>query len=234
MSESRHRSSHSNQSQPAIDLSFRPPTYWPTGDVRLAVLANVQGEARRRWLQEALDSADPDLPPEALMAPVLDPMVRRSIGRIHPMLMGGEYLPPCLPTEIEIARVAMRSTTGDVISVRARRGGDGRIHYRVVDEYETEYTLPIQATDLPLTLEELVRVLDESSGTGEYIDVVGLVMPHLEANAGECAGSELSALRGFIRVDSDFYPDAGPLYEHRCDDLLTKMERQIEEDDKLD
>jgi hypothetical protein len=66
---------------------------------------------------------------------------RASLGRIHPSFMGGEYLPDYLAGEVEIVRVELRSTTADVISLRARQVGpkDRSIEYRLVDEYETEF-----------------------------------------------------------------------------------------------
>ena len=48
-------------------------------------------------------------------------------------MMGGEYLPADLEDEIEVARIELASTTGDVIQLRARPS-DGRILYRAVGE----------------------------------------------------------------------------------------------------
>jgi hypothetical protein len=51
--------------------------------------------------------------------------------------MSGEYLPDFEGDEVEIARVTLASATGDIISIRGRHEG-GRIHYRIVDEYDDE------------------------------------------------------------------------------------------------
>lgn len=64
-----------------------------------------------------------------------------------------------MPGEVEIARITLRSTTGDVVSVRARRG-DRRIEYRVVDEYETSFTFQPQLSQEPLMLGEIVNMID--------------------------------------------------------------------------
>jgi hypothetical protein len=48
--------------------------------------------------------------------------------------MGGEYLPTLRKAEVEIARIALDSTTADQISIRTRRLAR-RIGYRIVDEY---------------------------------------------------------------------------------------------------
>jgi hypothetical protein len=71
---------------------------------------------------------------DELLSDTLDKEVRDSIGGIHPSFMGGEYLPNYARREVEIARIELRSTTSDVISVRARPRGE-RIEYSVCDEY---------------------------------------------------------------------------------------------------
>jgi hypothetical protein len=58
---------------------------------------------------------------------------RASWGRIDPMMLGGEFLPSLSAGETEIVRIELRSTTFDVIELRAWMR-HGRIHYRVVDE----------------------------------------------------------------------------------------------------
>jgi hypothetical protein len=63
-----------------------------------------------------------------LLREALDDDTRRSLDRIHPSFMGGEYLPDYGRDEVEIARIELESTTSDVISVRARPRGR-RIEY---------------------------------------------------------------------------------------------------------
>ena len=204
------------------DLDFRPATYWPADSLRLAVLGNIQGEARRRILEHALEFGDGDIPPEGLLKPVLEPDLRDLLGQIHPMYMGGEYLPNYLPEEVEIARVAMNSTTGDVISIRACMQEDGLIHYRVVDEYEREFRLPVDESDLPLSTGQMIQIID-----GAEWDATGLVMPFLEINC-ECNGGD--GMRGFIWVRSDFYPALAGHYRRKCDAYLDGLIRHEEEE----
>ena len=59
---------------------------------------------------------------------------RNNWGRIHPSMMGGEYLPDLEEHEIEIARISIASVTYDQVSIRAKRDGD-MICYSVIDEY---------------------------------------------------------------------------------------------------
>ena len=72
--------------------------------------------------------------------------------------MGGEYLPDTHGQEVEIARIAIASTTRDVTSVYARKSGK-RILYRVVDEYggDTLSERRKRSSIKPLTLVELVN-----------------------------------------------------------------------------
>ena len=114
-----------------FDMKFRPAAYWEGPD---AGFANIKGEMRRRMLKKALKTGDFMGLPDSLLSDSLSEDERLSIGRIHPAYMGGEYLPDYLPSEVEVARVSLNSVTWDVVSVRARPGADGLIHYRVVDE----------------------------------------------------------------------------------------------------
>lgn len=206
------------------ELTFRPATYWPEDSLRVALFGNVKGQVRRRMILDAL--ATGDCPPAALLAPGLPEPLRQAVGRIHPMFMGGEYLPDYEPREVEIARIELRSTTRDVISVRAGLEEDGTFCYRVVDEYGTWFALPIRTSEQPLTLGELLQVFEESSCP----DRTGLVMPILDMNAESV---DPDALRGFITVSSEFYPQLCGIYHDRCDAYLDSLlpEPEGEEDD---
>ncbi len=88
---------------------------------------------------------------EWLLDPLLEEEPRRLFGSIHPMFMGGEHLPPDLPGEATIARIDLRSTTGDVTELRVRPGG-AFLLYRFVDEYETEFLMPFDLSEPPLSM----------------------------------------------------------------------------------
>jgi hypothetical protein len=60
------------------------------------------------------------------------------------------------------ARIELESTTSDVISIRAR-WEDRQIHYRVVDEYDTEFDCKPDRSDGPLSLDEFIRFIDAIS-----------------------------------------------------------------------
>lgn len=59
---------------------------------------------------------------------------RKVLEAMHPMFMGGNYLPAAEDGEVEIARIRIASTTDDVTSVYAKCD-EGVIRYRVVDDY---------------------------------------------------------------------------------------------------
>ena len=144
---------------PVQSVAYRPATYWPAkADLQHEILTKIKGTKRRRLAMQLLDSGDlRDADPE-LTVHALSEEDRQSFGRIHPSCMGGEYLSDLEPSEVEIARIPIQSTTGDVTSVYARREGR-RIHYRVVDEYggDTLRRPTERWSILPLRMGELVR-----------------------------------------------------------------------------
>ena len=143
-----------------VDLNFRPSSYWawPT-----AISPNIKGEQRRKWLKDAVSGRGTPLEefPPGFFADSLEEPARQLVGRIHPSFMGGEYLPDYRRGEVEIARVSLRSTTGDVMSVRARPLKRG-VGYRVVDEYPDMHVWRCwpKTSQVPLTLRGMIRLLD--------------------------------------------------------------------------
>lgn len=205
-----------------FDLSFRPETYWEHADPIAAILAGIKGEVRRKEVLAALQ-AGKELP-EGLLDSELDEDTRRAWGAIHPLLMGGEYLPPDLPGETTIARIALRSTTGDVIEIRARPGVPG-IRYRIVDEYDTDFILPFDRSQEPLSMGELIDLIDRSQGMGE---VPGLVLHFLDRSFGrgnrwgKLHAEWLTSVRRFVTVSSEHYPDLGSYYEAAVEEWLAE------------
>ena len=175
-----------------INLDYRPSTYfWPHGLAK-HLLARVKGSKRKAALQALIDAGQFDEIPGFLAKSSLTEEERRAIGRIHPAFMGGEYLPDLDETEIEIARISISSTTGDVTSMYARRGKKC-IHYRVVDEYggETLTADTERTSERPLTLGELHRFF---MAAWPFTDV-------LEMNFGDDAAGMLR----FFSGSSAFY-----------------------------
>ena len=195
----------------AIDLDFRPPSFfWPHG-LETHLLASVKGARRKAALKALIDAGRVDEVPELLAKSSLSEEERRAIGRIHPAFMGGEYLPDLDTTEIEIARISIKSVTGDVTSVYARRG-EGGIHYRVVDEYDGDtLTAVTERTSVqPLTLEELYQFFVEG---WPFMGV-------LEMNYED----DLNGMLAFFSGDSAFYPQFDALLRQRVEALYTAPE----------
>ena len=75
------------------------------------------------------------------------------------------FLPKYLSCEVEIARITLESTTADVTSVRARPTRRG-IAYRVVDEYNTKYSFRPRTSRRPLSLAQLINLIEGLSSDG--------------------------------------------------------------------
>lgn len=106
--------------------------------------------------EEDVRGVEPLLARESLPEPE-----RQIWGSIHPAMMGGEYLPDLTDGGVEIARISLKSTTSDQISVRASQEGN-RIRYSVADEYDTEFDLTFETSDRPLFMGEMIEFLDNS------------------------------------------------------------------------
>jgi hypothetical protein len=208
-----------------FDFSFRPDSYWPDIPGDEAIVGRIKGTARRDIATRALDGeqlerlGDDELYRET-MEFVLDDKLpeeaRDSWGRIHPMLMGGEYLPDYDNGEVAIARIELRSTTGDVIEVRAQRDGD-EILYRVIDEYPEDFAYEVNParTREPLSLGELIELIDTAENLGiadEYN--VGLADSPREMNYAY--GGDPHELVDFVTVSSLFYPMLRDYYARRA------------------
>ena len=138
-------------------------------------------------------AGEDDTLPDFVTTPELATLDRQMLGRLHPMFMGGEYLPKRKPKEVEIARISIQSTTYDVTVLYARLVGQ-RIHYRVVDEYDGD------------TLEEpSTRTSTKPLAMGAMIDFFTTawnLMDCLEGNFDQ----DVEEMLGFFTAESEFYP----------------------------
>ena len=199
----------------ARDVTFRPQSYWDTPQT---IFANIKGEQRRRMVQRALEEGDAADLPAWILKDTLTEGERTRTGRIHPFLMGGEYLPDCDDQEIEIARVALRSATGDVISIRARRA-EGIIHYSVVDEYDSRFECSPASAAAPLTLEELIDLIETASN--ESMGYVGLTGTFRDMNIDDDGDPE--ELVDFVTVSSPFYSQLEEYYAAESQEWLKRV-----------
>lgn len=186
----------------AIDLEQRPRTYfWPL-ELATQLLTHVKGAARRAALGRLIDEGRLDEIPDYLVRGKLTDTERALLGRIHPQLMGGEYLPDQDEGEVEIARIEIDSTTADVTSVYARRDGE-RIHCRVVDEYEGETLTGKRehVSDVPLTLGELYEFFMGAWSLPEVLEMNSF--------------ADVDEALAFFRGRSEFYPQFDALLRER-------------------
>ena len=210
---SKHNSSNPNPG------SFRPDFYWEDNNPLSAILRNVKSTKRRQMITDYWNAGRLEELFPGNLADDPSPEAQRFLERIHPSFMGGAYLPEFLPTEVEIARVELRSTTSDVISIRARHEpGNQLIHYRIVDEYGTAFNLSPTTSNGPLSHDELVALLDgvdEEQGGG-------LALCYNEMNFEGTGDPE--SLRHFTTVSSLFYPELHSHYEAVFDQWVEEKE----------
>jgi hypothetical protein len=176
-----------------IDLHFRPSD----GIFKLPratfLLGTVKGEQRRRLINAATRADTLEQLAPWLLQPSLSGIEQTHFERIHPQNMGGEYLPNLRLNEIEIARISIQSTTGDVTSVFCKPTARG-FSYRVVDEYNGECLMgkSTRTSKHPLSLGELLTFF---LGAWNLEDV-------LEAHE-----FDVEAAQDFVTASSLYYPD---------------------------
>jgi hypothetical protein len=127
--------------------------------------------------------------------------------------------------EVTIARIGLSTPHRDLITLRARRGGDGRIRYRMIHEgAAAPATRRIRArpvsSERPLALGELVEMLDRAYYEGAcanaydqecYGHVIwGTLRLHFEHGIGHA-----DEYLFFASVESEHYPQLEAYYRAR-------------------
>ena len=192
-----------------IDPDFRPRTYFRPEKLEKYLLSKVKGTVLREKLKALFEASRHDQVKDLVGDAAFSVADRKALESIHPMFMGGNYLPDTEDGEVEIARISIRSTTFDVTSVYARPV-DGAIHYRVVDEYGGD-TLqePSEATTtVPMAL-------------GEFAEFFLTAWPLIEVLEMNCPDDVEGAL-GFFSATSDFYPELDRLCRQRVREHFPK------------
>jgi hypothetical protein len=205
-----------------FDLDFRPDTYWPWLPTEAQMLARVKGTVRRATAAVVLEAGGPAALDPSLFEESLSEKERVAAGRLHPALMGGEYLPDSRPEEVEIARIELASTLCDVISIRARRRGR-RIAYAVADEYETVFSFRPATSPQPLTLRKLIRSIENivviNQPEAAWPDTAGIITG-LRNNAVEW---DLDDPASFVTVSSEIYHELAPHYDQETQEWLAAL-----------
>ncbi|TFH72494.1 hypothetical protein E3V39_13085 [Gammaproteobacteria bacterium LSUCC0112] len=177
-----------------IDLDYCPKSYFRPEKLEKYLLSKVKGAVLRKKLKALFEAGRHDELRELLNDAALSVADRKALELIHPMFMGGNYLPDTEDSEVEIARISIQSTTFDVTCVYAKPAY-GAIHYRVVDEYggDTLQGPSETTTKSPMTL-------------GEFADFFLTAWPLIDVLDMNFDDDVEGAL-GFFSADSDFYPD---------------------------
>ena len=231
---------------PTYDFDFRPE-YWDPADPITAITRNVKGQLRREMIADIVSGRAAERAPDEAARQVLSEVHEElmpdelddpnMLGRVHPWFMGGEYLPEYLPGEVEIARIVLESTTMDVVSIRARPE-DGRIHYRVVDEYPEQGPFEVlegpNTSDQPLTFGEMVKLIDaikpnpkawwDGVETQSYVEFVR------DNNVRD--SSDLERMARFVWVESTLYPRLTDFYEDRAQEWLARRTAEFADKEK--
>ena len=187
---------------PGIDYTFTPESYWVDKEVLQALLRNVKGAERRKMIKAYYKNGNFQELEESFSKISLSDEERFRLASIHPMFMGGEYLPDYERDETEIARIELNSTMADVISIRACIDEGETIEYSVVDEHDGKFNLWTEWSDKPFSLSELVEFIDRTELEGSSYS--GLSLSFNNSNA-ECMDKE--DLVGFTTISSEIYPD---------------------------
>ncbi len=185
-----------------IDLEFRPRSYFRPEALEKFLISKVKGVVLRERLSALFEAGQYDELQNLLSTVAFSDADRKALEAIHPMFMGGNYLPDTKGGEVEIARISIQSTTSDVTCVYARQE-EGVIHYRVVDEYDGD-TLqgPSETiTTVPMAL-------------GEFTDFFLTAWPLMDVLEMNFEDDVESAL-GFFSAQSDFYPALDRLCRER-------------------
>ncbi|MFN2374118.1 MAG: hypothetical protein ABR545_09940 [Cyclonatronaceae bacterium] len=199
-----HESSNEHITDPGIDLSYRPDTYWPDDPAYELLISRIKGKKRREMARALHQKCDIPNLLIFLHRETLPENERSAWGQIHPSFMGGEYLPSLLPGEVEIARISLESTTADQISVRARPE-DGWIHYSVADEYAQEpFVMAIPKSRKPLTLKRMIEQINMTEDAAG--DLFSGLVRTFWYNCKD-GGLPIEEIARFVDVDSDFYPE---------------------------
>ncbi len=129
----------------------------------------------------------------------------------HPTFDVGEFLPPEVGDSIEVARLVLASTTGDVVSIRATRTTNGYA-IDVYDEYTAEYEYGFEGyrrdyAQIP-TQGEMIDLL-----TAMTVEEVAMSpgQPYVQAVLENNELSSIEEALAFLRIDSRLYPELNSL-----------------------
>ena len=223
------------------NYKFRPSTYWPEeSDPLEAILGGVRATRRRESIKRAWERGDVEKLPNYILQSELKEEQRIALGRLHPSLMGGEYLPPLQRGEVVIARVDFSSVMADVVEFVAKQQEDGTIRVRMQDEYKSKIQVGHEDEleyGLPLSFEEIVSLI-EGAELGGVPVCFGFNYENYCSQVGDSSSIHTrlevaESMRYFTTVSSDFYPDLEKLFQDRQDEWVDDA-ADLSDDEKVE
>ena len=205
-----------------FNFKFRPKSYWMPMEVSKFYESRIKGELRKRNITKALKQKETI--PKIILKESLPENVKKFSGAQHPWMMGGEYLPDLEKNEIEIARVILKSTTLDIISINAKKEKNG-ISYFIADEYgDKEWNVTPSKTIKPLNFKQLINMIDSADEHG-LMDTFRLQ----NYTDGDTSPEDIY---DFATASSAFYPDLERYYDLQNDKWLKKEKKRLEKEEK--
>ncbi len=131
----------------------------------------------------------------------------------RPYIDVGDFLPQEDKFEIEIVRINLSSTTGDVYSIRLYYNEENNFEIKIQDEYETKFSeYKSEYTNIP-TQGELFDLLISMYGEDDPIPhILNLIEFHELKSVAD--------ITQFIQFDSNLYPNLDEIF---IDFLIKKV-----------
>jgi len=219
------------QAFPDIDYEYRPRNYFFPMLATKYLLSTIKGTERRREVERLIDEGKEQEIEDWMAHSALEDSTRKLIGSFHPALLGGEYLPDLEVGEVEIARLELASTTGDVVSVRARQS-KGRTYYRLTDEYHDDRTCAFKVSPFwsvkPLSLLQLINLIE--TATDKEHGEISFGLSFLDESYRQF-DFDLDICRKFLSVTSEFYPDLQGYYIQAIDSWYQQCLSELDDED---
>lgn len=205
-----------------FNFKFRPKSYWAPMEVSKFYESKIKGEIRKKMAIKALKKKETI--PQIILKDSLPENVKNYSEAQHPWMMGGEYLPNLENDEIEIARVILKSTTLDIISINAKKEKN-RISYFIADEYgDKEWNVTPSKTIKPLSFKQLINMIN-------FADEHGLIDTFRRQNYidGDTSPEDIY---DFATASSAFYPDLERYYDLQNNMWLKKEKKRLKKEEK--
>lgn len=141
------------------------PNYFTALAPDQVTLMRAKGNVRRIMISEHLKTGGLEAIPPDWRRHDLPSQLKDAMSAEHPQARGGEDLPDLRDGEVEIARLSLvDSVHGEVTSLRAMVDAPTNgLRLRLVDEYETEFSLRQEVVAFPLAPFEVLEFFRDAT-----------------------------------------------------------------------